>query len=279
MSITSPPLAPKPSERQHRRADVVGLATSEWTKLISLRSTIWSLAALVIVTVSFTGFFTWFTVAYWDNVDPASQLQIVADPARQILGAGFQLGQLAVCVLGVLVVTSEYASGTIRASLLAVPARVPMLVAKTGVFMAVVFVIGEITAFPTFFLGSAIMDSRASVSLGDPGVLRAVIGAGLYLAVLGAMAIAVGAIVRHTAGAITGVIGFVLVLAPLTQLIPGTVGRHIQGYLPSQAGSLIASPRQAPGDLLTPWQGFGVAALWAVLLLALAAYLLRRRDA
>ena len=107
----------------------------------------------------------------------------------------------------------------------------------------------------------------------------AVIGAGLYLSLLGAMAVAVGAIVRHTAGAITGMIGFVLVLAPLTQLIPGTVGRHIQAYLPSQAGSLIASPRQAPSDLLTPWQGFGGAALWTVLLLALAAYLLRRRDA
>lgn len=96
----------------------VGLLKSEWTKLVSLRSAIWSLSLLVVVTVGFTALFTWFTVAYWDRVDPLAQMQIVADPTRQILGAGFQLGQLAVCVLGVLVMTSEYASGTIRASLL-----------------------------------------------------------------------------------------------------------------------------------------------------------------
>ena len=266
MSTTSPSVTAQPAMHSHRSADVVGLLKSEWTKLISLRSTIASLVLLVVLTIGFTVLFTWFTVAYWDNVDP-------------ILGAGFLLGQLAVCVLGVLVVTSEYASGTIRASLLAVPSRIPVLLAKSGVFMVVVFVVGQIASFPTFFLGSAIMRSRASVSLGDPGVLRAVIGAGLYLALLGVMAIAVGAIVRHTAGAITGIIGFILVLAPLTQLIPGTIGKYIQAYLPSQAGSLIASPQQSPDDLLTPWQGFGGAAIWTVLLLALAAYLLRRRDA
>ncbi|MGB2950369.1 MAG: ABC transporter permease subunit [Rhodococcus sp. (in: high G+C Gram-positive bacteria)] len=279
MSTTSPPVTATPATHSHRSADVVGLLKSEWTKLISLRSTIASLVLLVVLTIGFTVLFTWFTVAYWDNVDPIAQAQIIADPARQILGAGFLLGQLAVCVLGVLVVTSEYASGTIRASLLAVPSRIPVLLAKSGVFMVVVFVVGQIASFLTFSLESAIMRSRASVSLGDPGVLRAVIGAGLYLALLGAMAIAVGAIVRHTAGAVTGIIGFILVLAPLTQLIPGTIGKYIQAYLPSQAGSLIASPQQSPDDLLTPWQGFGVAAIWTVLLLALAAYLLRRRDA
>ncbi|MDV8009124.1 hypothetical protein [Rhodococcus sp. IEGM 1318] len=257
----------------------VGLLKSEWTKLVSLRSAIWSLSLLVVVTVGFTALFTWFTVSYWDRVDPLAQMQIVADPTRQILGAGFQLGQLAVCVLGVLVMTSEYASGTIRASLLAVPARIPVLAAKSGLFMVVVFVVGELAAFPAFFVGSAVMGSRVSVSLGDPGVLRAVVGAGLYLSVLGVMAIAIGALVRHTAGAVTGIIGFVLVLAPLAQLLPGSIGQHVHAYLPSQAGSLIASPKQAPGDLLSAWQGFGVAVIWTVLLIGFAGYMLRRRDA
>ncbi|WP_186629916.1 ABC transporter permease [Rhodococcus sp. BP22] len=279
MSVSAPLTPTTTVVAPQRSSNTVGLVKSEWTKFVSLRSTIWSLTLLVIVTVGFTAFFTWFTVAYWDNVDPLAQLQIEADPARQILGAGFQLGQLAVCVLGVLIVTSEYASGTIRASLLAIPKRIPLLAAKSGVFMVVIFIVGEIAAFPAFFIGSALMSSRASVSLGDPGVLRAVIGAGLYLSLLGVMAIAIGALVRHTAGAITGVIGFVLVLAPLAQLLPGTIGRHVAAYLPSQAGSLIASPQQAPGDLLSPWQGFGVAAIWTVLLIGLAAYMLRRRDA
>lgn len=262
-----------------RGSNALALLESEWTKLVSLRSTLWSLALFVLVTIGFTALFTWFTVAYWDNVDPASQAQIVSDPARQILGTGFQLGQLAVCVLGVLVVTSEYASGTIRASLMAVPTRTPVLAAKSALFMVVIFIVSAIAAFPAFFIGSALMSSRAQVSLFDPGVFRAVIGAGLYLSLLGVMAIALGAIVRHTAGAVTGIIAFVLVLAPLAQLLPGTVGRHIQTYLPSRAGSLIASPRQAPSDLLSPWQGFGVAAIWAAALIGVAAYILRRRDA
>jgi ABC-type transport system involved in multi-copper enzyme maturation permease subunit len=143
----------------------------------------------------------------------------------------------------------------------------------------VVLIVGELVAFPSFFLGAAILHSKAPVSVGDPGVLRAVIGAGLYLAVLGIFALAIGAIVRHTAGAITGVIGFVLVLAPLAQLLPGSFGKHVHAYLPSEAGRLIAQARQGPDDLLSPWQGFGVFCLWTALLLAIATYLLNRRDA
>lgn len=279
MSISLPAAATKVPVLQGPGPYITGLLRSEWTKLVSLRSAIWSLTSLVLVTVGFTALFTWFTVANWGRVDSAAQLQIVADPARQILGAGFQFGQLAVCVLGVLMVTSEYASGTIRASLLAVPARVPVLAAKCAVFAAIVFVVGEIAAFLAFFVGSAIIRPRASVSLADPGVLRAVLGTGLYLALLGVMAIAIGVLVRHTAGAITGIIGFVLVLARLAQLLPGAIGQHIHAYLPSEAGILIASPQQAPSDLLSPWQGFGVAAIWAALLIALASYMLKRRDA
>jgi ABC-2 type transport system permease protein len=85
--------------------------------------------------------------------------------------------------------------------------------------------------------------------------------------------------VRHTAGAITGVIGFILVLAPLTQLLPGRVGKHIHAYMPSEAGHLIGQAHQGKNDLLTPWQGFGVFCLWTAVLLAIATYLLQRRDA
>jgi ABC-type transport system involved in multi-copper enzyme maturation permease subunit len=154
-----------------------------------------------------------------------------------------------------------------------------MLAAKCGVFFALVFVVAEVIAFPTFFMGSAMLHSKIAVSLGDPGVLRAALGVGLYLAVLGLFALAIGGILRHTAGAITGVIAFVLVVAPLTQLIPGSVGKHIHAYLPTEAGHLIAQSVQTKDDLLSPWQGFGVFCLWTAVLLAVAAYLLRRRDA
>jgi ABC-2 type transport system permease protein len=97
--------------------------------------------------------------------------------------------------------------------------------------------------------------------------------------VLGLFALAIGALVRHTAGGITGVIGFVLVLSPLAQLLPGSFGKNVHAYLPSEAGQLIARAHQQPGDLLSPWQGLGVFCLWTALLLAAAAYLLERRDA
>jgi ABC-type transport system involved in multi-copper enzyme maturation permease subunit len=257
----------------------VRLLYAEWTKLRTVRSTVWSLVLLVVLTLAFTGLITAVTASQWSKADATARAQIVADPTATILGAGFQISQLTVCVLGVLVIAGEYTTGMIRASLLAVPRRTPMLAAKALVFSAVVFAVGEAVAFPSFFLGAAVLHRHAPVTLGDPGVLRAVIGAGLYLAVLGLFALAIAAIIRHTAGAITAVIGFVLVLAPLAQLLPGTVGKHIHAYLPSEAGHLIGQAHQDRHDLLTPWQGFGVFCLWTGLLLILAGYLLRHRDA
>jgi ABC-2 type transport system permease protein len=255
------------------------LLLAEWTKLRSVRSTLWSLVLLVVITLGFTGLFTALTVAQWSNVDAGQRAQIIADPVGTILGSGIGFGQLTICVLGVLVISSEYSTGVIRSSLLAVPRRIPMLAAKAVVFAALVFVIGEVVAFISFFIGSAVLHSHAPVSLSDPGVTRAVIGTGMYLAVLGLFAMAIGALVRHTAGAITGVIGFVLVLAPLLQLLPGSLGKHIHAYMPSEAGQLITQAHERSGQLLSPWQGFGVFCLWTAVLLAAAFFFLVRRDA
>src|ERR1022692_1292603 len=123
------------------------LMLAEWTKIRSVRSTVWSLTLLVIVTLGFTGLFTWLTVLGW-NTAAASHPQQAADPVSQILGSGLEFGQLTICVLGVLVISSEYSTGVIRASLLAVPRRIPMLAAKAAVFAAVVFVISECVTFP-----------------------------------------------------------------------------------------------------------------------------------
>jgi ABC-2 type transport system permease protein len=178
-----------------------------------------------------------------------------------------------------MVIASEYSTGMIRASLLAVPRRSSMLMAKAAVFTVLIFVIGTAVSFSSFFIGEPILRSKAPVSLSDPGVLRAVIGGGLYLAMLGLFALALGAVIRHTAAGITGVIGFVLVLAPLAALLPGSIGKHVHAYLPSEAGHLIAQARQAPNDLLTPWQGYGVFAIWTAVLLIVAFVQLQRRDA
>lgn len=243
-----------------------------------MRSTVWSFILLAVLTLGFTTLFTALTASQWGS-DSSQDAETSADPVSTILGSGLFLGQLTICVLGVMVITSEYSTGMIRTSLLAEPRRWRMLLAKSVVFAAVVFLVGELVAFPSFFIGSAILHSHAPVSLGDPGVLRAVIGAGLYLSMLGLFALAIGALVRHTAGAITGVIGFILVLSPLAQLLPGSIGRYVHAYLPAEAGQLISYGHTPPDGVLSPWQGYGVFALWTAVLLGAATYLLQRRDA
>jgi len=162
--------------------------------------------------------------------------------------------------------------------MLAVPRRTPMLAAKATVFAAVAFVVGELVAFASFLSAQAIIRSHIPVSLSDPAVLRAVFGMGLYLTVLGLLGLAIGALVRHTAGALTVVVGVVVVVSNLARTLPGTVGQHIAAYLPTNAGLLITHAHQESTDLLTPWQGFGVLCLWTALLLGAAACALSRRD-
>ncbi len=256
------------------------LMAAEWTKLRSVRSTVWTLLLFVIITIGLTALLSWLTVSNWTGPRAAPRdARVAADPIGFIFGAGIGLGQLTICVLGVLLITTEYSTGVIRASLLAVPKRYPMLAAKLVVFGLLMLVLAELVAFGSFFAGSAILHSRVAVSLSGPGVLRATLGAGFYLTVLGILAVAVGAIVRHTAAGISIVIGIVLVLPILAGLLPSSWGAHINAYLPQQAGSLIYAVHQSSGQLLTAWEGFGVFCIWTVLLLAVAAYLLNRRDA
>ncbi len=257
------------------------LLLTEWTKIRSVRSTVWTLVIFVVVSIGLTALLTWVTIrAFNAGRGEARSAQVAADPVGFILGTGLGLGQLAICVLGALVITAEYSSGTIRATLLAVPRRIPVLIAKCVVFAALVFVVAEIVSFACFFLGAALLHSRFQISLSQPGVTRAVIGSGLYLTVLGLFALAIGALIRHTAGAITTVIGLVLVILPLTSLLPDSWGAHIHAYAPTIAGQLITEDRvQQAGQLLTPWQGFAVFCGWTALLLIIAAYLLKRRDA
>lgn len=262
-----------------RRAGFGRLMLSEWTKIRSVRSTVWTLALLAVSFPGFTALLVGLTVAEWDSMTEQDRALAASDPAAVILGSGFLISQPAICVLGVMVIASEYSTGMIRASLLAVPRRLPMLAAKAAVLGLLVLVVSVVIAFVSFFIGAPMLEGKVAVSLGDPGVLRAVVGTGLYLSMLSLFSLAIGALVRHTAAGITGVIGFVLVLAPLVQLLPGKVGEYMHSYLPTEAGILIGQAEQAPDDLLTPWQGFGVFFLWTAVLLAAAAFLLKRRDA
>jgi ABC-2 type transport system permease protein len=258
----------------------LGLLRSEWTKIRSVRSTIWSLIAFVVVAIGFSAVVALVISNTWNS--PGSRgghVQLHIDPTSVLYGAGFGFGQLALCVLGVIVITSEYSTGAIRSSLLAVPLRLPMLAAKVVVFAVLELVVSAITVFAVFFISTSILHSHIAITLGTPGVLRATIGGILYLIVLGLFAMAIGGLIRHTAGAIATVIGLVLVVPPLIGLIPGTIANHIHGYFPTVAGQLVGQTIQESGDVLSPWQGFGVFCLWTAVLLAGCAVLLTRRDA
>jgi ABC-2 type transport system permease protein len=256
------------------------LMHAEWTKVRSVQSTMWSLIAFVVVAVGFSTLVAAVISHDWNTPgNHPNHARLITDPTSLIFGAGFGLGQLAICVLGAIVITSEYSSGAIRASLLAVPHRIPMLAAKAVVFALIDCVLSAITVFAVFFISTAILHSHVDITLSQPNVLRATIGAILYLTVLGLFALAVGGLIRHTAGAIATVIALVIVVPPLVSLIPGTIANHIHGYLPIPAGLLVTQTTQQSGDVLSAWQGFGVFCAWTAVLLFACGWLLVRRDA
>jgi ABC-2 type transport system permease protein len=263
------------------RGNFGSLLVSEWTKIRSVRSTVWTLLLFVVITIGLTVLLTFVINSNWTGPRAAPRdARIIADPVSLILGAGIGLGQLTICVLGVLVISTEYSTGVIRASLLAVPRRLPMLIAKLVVFAVLMVIVSEIVVFASFFVGAAILHSHAPVSLSDPNVTRAVVGAGLYLTVLGLFAVGVGGLIRHTAGAISAVIGVVLILPIITGFLPdNTWYNHINAYVLSNAGTLVGHTVPASGDLLTAWAGFGVECIWAAVALLAAAVVLKRRDA
>jgi ABC-2 type transport system permease protein len=269
---------------QERPAPRVGfghLMLAEWTKIRSVRSTVWSLAIFVVGTIGLTALFCWLTVhAIQTGRAPRRSADLLGDPVTFILQTGIGFGQLAICVLGALTMTTEYSTGVIRASLLAVPKRLPVLAAKCAVFAGLIFVIAEIVVFLSFFVGKAIIHPVVDVSLSQPNVARAVVGAGLYLTVLGLFALAIGSLIRHSAGAIATVIGLVLVVGPLLGLLDSyDWGKHVHDWFPTVAGGFVRNVVPASDQVLSPWEGFAVFCGWTALLLAGGAYLLKRRDA
>jgi ABC-2 type transport system permease protein len=300
-SVSPPPpltATTAPAPIPAHRSGFGGYLLAEWTKIRSVRSTVWTLIIFVVVSLGLTALLTWLTLNALNNGRRGQAASgIVTDPVNFILGTGLGLGQLAIAVLGALVITSEYSSGAIRSALLAVPRRYPVLLAKGLVFAALVIVVGEIVAFCAFFIGKVLVNGHVitgsltvaghhvivhrtiTVSLSQPGVLQAIVGSGLYLTVLGLFALAIGGLIRHTAGAITAVIGMVLVIFPLAGLLPASWGAHVHAYLPTVAGQLITQDKPTAGQLLSPWQGFGVFCAWTALLFAAAIYVLQRRDA
>ena len=278
MSATSATLeAPsRPASVTHGRVTQVRVIRSEWTKLWSLRSTRWTLLVAIVGMAGLGPLVAAVQMNRWFHMSPDDRLHFNA--INTGLG-GYHFAQLAIGVLGVLVLTGEYSTGQIRSTFMAVPKRLPVLWAKAGTFAAVTFVLMLISGLVAFLFSQSILTQHhVQTSLGHAPALRAWVGAALYLAVLGVLALSLGAIVRNTAGGIALFAGLLFVVPGLAAILPTSTQNAINPYLPSNAGTtILAGVHEA--HTFSPWGGFALFCGYTVLALVVAAVLLRRRDA
>ena len=287
MTTTLEPVetAATPGTGLRTRADIAHLkvtglrvAASEWFKFASLKSSWITAASAVVVIVGFGALAAAVSVGDVQPGQGGGGRISGLDPTSLSL-AGSQLAGIILAILGVLVISGEYSSGMIRATLAAVPRRLPVLWGKALVVGVVSLVVAVPSAFGAFWLGQSILGSGKNASLSDPGVLGAVLGTAAYLAGIALLGLALGALLRHATGAV-GVLFTLLFLAPglLPVVLPDSWSDAIVPYLPSNAGASFSSVTVADG-MLSAGAGAAVLVAWIVVLLGAAAVLLRRRDA
>ena len=253
----------------------LNLLHSEWTKLRSVRSTYWTAAVAVLTSIGLGILVCARTV---QNINKGQQDPHGLDATVTSLN-GLYIAQAAVGVLGVLTISSEYGTGMIRATLSAVPQRRIMLAAKGVVFALATLLAGEILSFTAFGIGQAVLASaHVGVSLHDPRVLRATVGGGLYLTAVGLLGFGIGALIRHTAGALCAFFAVLFSLTAFAELLPTHWRNIVINYLPANAGNQIFNVLR-PHGALAPWTGLGVLCLYALAAIIAAAVLIERRDA
>jgi ABC-2 type transport system permease protein len=272
------PLAALPPMAYSGRVTFPRVLRSEWTKLWSVRSTVWSLGVAVVFTVGLPCLFAAILASRWPHMSPQERAGRRHRPLV-VATAGVNLSQLAILVLGVLVITGEYSTGMIRSTFTAVPTRLPVLAAKTADFAAATLALMLPAVVAAFFASQAVLARHhiLQIAFTHAGVARAVVGGALYLTVVGVFALGLGAIIRSTAGGLAAFVAIMFVLPPLMNVLPQNWNNAITPYLPDSAGRDVFSLTTDPHSL-GPWTGFGLFCGYAAASLALAAALLIRRD-
>jgi ABC-2 type transport system permease protein len=246
---------------------------SEWIKFWSVRSTPWATAMLFVVGAGLTALIC--AAAAGDLADGSA-----GESPGSFVTWGMMIAQVMAVVLGAMAVTSEYSTGLVRATLAATPRRGAVLAAKALVVAGTLFVVGTVTAVVGYLAGNWFLDRQGvGLALSDDGVLRSLLGSGLYLAGLGLLAAGVGLLVRHTAAALSIVLGTVFVLGTMANLLPGAWGDWVTKLMPGNAGSVVSQPVPFDPNLLSPWVGFAVFAAETAVVLAFGYASFRRRDA
>jgi ABC-type transport system involved in multi-copper enzyme maturation permease subunit len=309
-TLTEPRLSPLPPAAG--RAGLRGVIASEFTKLRSVRSTYWTIAALFIIGVGIAAI-AGFGVA--SNIHNQPWNKAGTDATQDSLIGFFELGQLIIAVIGAMAITSEYSTGMIRTTLTAMPRRGTVYLGKLIVLTSVTLVVSLVTSFVAFFVGQAAMSGTgvsaslfhsitipAGVQLSPPAggpqsgppnyvfqgtdlissgtVLTAVVGTALFVTVVALIAFGLGAIIRHTAGAITSAIGLMFVLSIIIQILPDHWRWDIMRFFPDAAGRVLSvTIGPANPHLWSAWPQFLVTVIWAVVLVGAGGYLFRTRDA
>ncbi|MCA2215535.1 ABC transporter permease subunit [Jidongwangia harbinensis] len=276
-------VAEKPQERtrhtqQGTKLTAIRVAHSEWAKLWSLRSTWITLSLGLLVLLAFG---TIAALQYTSMTESGAEMDPEWAEASTLTLAlfGVPFAMIALGVLGVLTASGEYTTGLIRSTLAAVPTRLPVLWAKAAVYGGLAFVVGTVGAFAAFLIASGLLsDSSIAMSISDTGVVRSLFGAGVYLGLVGVAGVALGALLRSTAGGISALVGTFMLVPGLMSLLPESWRDDITRYLPSNAGEAIFALPQADG-MLSAGAGLLVLTGWTALALGGAAYRLRRSDA
>lgn len=276
--MTTLPAPGTPARRRpkdhYRFSEILG---SEWTKLTTVRSTVWTLLATAVVGIGLGAIVTSAQASRWTSRSLSGQATF--DPTRSSL-SGLLFAQLAIGVLGVLVVSAEYSTGTIRATFSAVPHRPLVLAAKVIVFGAVSLVVGEIVSFVAFFVGQAILNGKTpTAAISGPGVLRAVFSGGLYLLALGLLALGVASIIRVTAAAISAFAAALFIFPIIADVLPSSYASDVSRFLPATIGTVMMSAQYHGDDPFGPWASFALLGAYAVIALVVGGVLLGRRDA
>ena len=246
---------------------------AEWIKFWSVRSTTWSVVAMFVLGAGLTALVTG-TSAEWLASGEADE-----SPASFVTW-GMMFAQVTAIVLGTLVVTGEYGTGMIRTTLAATPRRGSVLAAKAVVLSGTLFVAGTLTAVAGYLAANAFLDAYGiGIPLDADGVLRALVGSGLYMAGLGLLAAAVGLLVRHTAAALSIVLALVFVVGTMVFLLPGEWGEWIGKLMPGNAGSAVTAVVSFNPMVLAPWTGFAVFTAEVAAVLLVGWLVFRRRDA
>jgi len=251
---------------------------SESAKIRSVRSTFWTLLVSLLLSVGISVLIAAVTSANWDTISRTER----GNMDMSSVVAGVYFGVLVTGVLGVLVVSSEYSTGMMRTSLTAFPRRGMLFAAKTLVLAAVVLVVGLVIAFASYLLSSPFYTKHGvDLSLGHGGNLRALLAVPVYLTIVALMGLGLGYLLRHTAAAISSLVGLMFVIPIITNFLPGTIGRNIDKIVPSNAGSamMITHATLNGNQPLSPLGGFIALLIWAAVLIVPAFVLFRHRDA